>query len=69
MTIVHVANAGQLLANGQNDIEELDYPYFEQIGLIGRLEQWRKTWLGLLEQLNCNLLRQSYSAEHLTGLD
>ena len=54
LTIVHAAdafaNAGPLLANGQTDIEELDYPYFEKIGLIDHLGKWRKTCLELLEQ-------------------
>ena len=54
LIIVHAANAfanaGQLLANGQTDIEELDYPYLERLGLIGYLGKWRKTCLELLEQ-------------------
>jgi putative nucleotidyltransferase with HDIG domain len=54
LIIVHAANAfantGQLLANGQTDIEELDYPYLERLGLIGHLGKWRKTCLESLEQ-------------------
>jgi hypothetical protein len=37
LTIVHAANAfanaGLLLANGQTDLEELDYPYLERKGI------------------------------------
>jgi putative nucleotidyltransferase with HDIG domain len=54
LIIVHAANAfanaGQLLANGQTDIEELDYPYLERLGLISHLGKWRETCLELLEQ-------------------
>ena len=53
LTIVHAANAfanaGPLLADGQHDVEELDSAYFERIGLIGRLGQWRKICLELIE--------------------
>jgi hypothetical protein len=54
LTIVHVANAfanaGQLLANGHTDIEELDYPHLERTGLIGHLEKWCETCLEVLAQ-------------------
>ena len=54
LIIVHAANAfanaGQILANRQTDLAQIDYAYLERIGLADHLDKWRKICVELIDQ-------------------